>query len=84
MRWPGRVPAGGAIRPQFYHVIDVMPTHGMTAGLSCGEDRGHPVSNDYPRPGTFRGGRLRRVIVEVFDGERPAEGTLADVIALED
>ena len=62
------------------------PTHGMTAGLSCGEDRGHPVSDDYPRPNTFRGGRLRQVIVEVevYDGVTPAAGKPADVIALED
>src|SRR5690606_30905908 len=26
VRWPGKVPAGGAVRPQFYHVIDIMPT----------------------------------------------------------
>jgi len=44
---------------------------------------GHPVSNDYSRPSKFRGGRLRQVIVDVFDGMTPAEGTVADV-ALED
>ena len=58
------------------------PTHGMTAGLSCGEDRGHPVSTDYPRPNTFRGGTLRQVSVEVLDGIAAAKGS--GPIALED
>jgi arylsulfatase A-like enzyme len=26
VHWPARIPAGGAIRPQYHHVVDVVPT----------------------------------------------------------
>lgn len=44
------------------------PTHGMTAGVSCGMDAGHPVSDAYPRPFIFPEAVLRRVRVIVEPG----------------
>lgn len=60
------------------------PTHGMTAGLSCGADRGHPVTDAYERPHIFGGGTLQRVVVEVADQALPLDLGLASLIALED
>jgi arylsulfatase A-like enzyme len=42
MRWPGHIPAGGAIRPQFHHVVDVLPTILEVTGVkpaAAGKDR---------------------------------------------
>jgi arylsulfatase len=60
------------------------PTHGMTAGLSCGADRGHPVTDAYERPHIFGGGILQRVVVEVADQALPLDLSPATLIALED
>jgi arylsulfatase len=50
------------------------PTHGMTAGISCGHDAGHPVSDDYAAPYPFTGAALSRVTLTVRqDGAVPLE-----------
>lgn len=50
------------------------PTHGMTAGISCGHDAGHPVSDDYAAPYPFSGAALSRVTLTVRqDGAVPLE-----------
>jgi len=41
------------------------PTHGMTAGLSCGHDAGHPVSDVYRAPFPFAGAELVKVTLTV-------------------
>jgi len=41
------------------------PTHGMTAGLSCGHDAGHPVSDVYRAPFAFTGAELVKVTLTV-------------------
>jgi hypothetical protein len=56
----------------------------MTAGLSCGADRGHPVTDAYERPHIFGGGILQRVVVEVADQALPLDLSPATLIALED
>jgi len=38
------------------------PTHGTTAGLTCGQDTGAPVSGAYERPFRFTGRSLRVTI----------------------
>jgi arylsulfatase len=38
------------------------PTHGTTAGLTCGRDAGAPVSDAYERPFAFTGGNLRLTV----------------------
>src|SRR5690606_38922230 len=34
---------GTGLEPASTAIARTWPTHGLTAGLSCGEDRGHPV-----------------------------------------
>jgi arylsulfatase len=43
------------------------PTHGMTAGISCGHDAGHPVSEAYVAPFFMAAGVLQRVLLDVGD-----------------
>ena len=33
MSWPGRIPAGGGLRSQFHHVVDIAPTIYAAAGI---------------------------------------------------
>lgn len=47
------------------HVSKAWPTHGMTAGISCGHDAGHPVSAAYAAPFPMPEGVLRRVRLTV-------------------
>ncbi|MCD0502537.1 arylsulfatase [Bordetella petrii] len=59
------------------------PTHGMTAGLSCGHDAGHPVSNTYTAPFPFAGSELVQVTLTVDQAggrrqERPASAFQED------
>jgi arylsulfatase len=37
VRWPGRIPDPGAVRPQFCHAVDVMPTVLEAAGVAVPE-----------------------------------------------
>jgi arylsulfatase len=46
------------------------PTHGTTAGLTCGLDVGAPVSDAYPAPFAFTG-TLHRVTVDLHDDPAP-------------
>lgn len=71
-------------RPVRLRIDRTWPTHGMTAGLSCGADRGHPVTDAYERPFTFGGGTLRRVVVEVSDQKLPLAEDAGNLLALED
>jgi hypothetical protein len=49
------------------------PTHGLTAGLTCGYDGGCPVSGG--RPGRFRStGRIGRIMVVIREGDPPGKG----------
>jgi arylsulfatase len=51
-------------------ITKTWPTHGTTAGLYCGSDRGAPLSNEYPSPFPFTG-KIHRVLIELeTDGER--------------
>ena len=34
MSWPGHIPAGGSIRSQFHHVVDIAPTIYAAAGIT--------------------------------------------------
>lgn len=54
------------------------PTHGMTAGLSCGRDAGHPVSTAYKAPFAIAGGELIRVsLTIVSDAARESRDPLS-------
>jgi arylsulfatase len=46
------------------------PTHGTTAGLTCGQDVGAPVSDAYTPPFAFTG-TIHRVIVDLRDDRTP-------------
>ncbi len=35
MAWPGHIPSGGAIRPQFHHMIDIVPTILEATGVTA-------------------------------------------------
>ncbi len=72
------------VPPVTLRIARTWPTHGMTAGLSCGADRGHPVTDAYERPFTFAGGTLRRVVVEVSDQQLPVDLDASHLLALED
>jgi arylsulfatase len=72
------------LTPATLRISRTWPTHGMTAGLSCGADRGHPVTDAYERPYTFGGGTLRRVVVEVSDQTLPLDLDPSHLLALED
>ena len=72
------------LTPATLRISRTWPTHGMTAGLSCGADRGHPVTDAYERPYTFGGGTLRRVVVEVSDHKLPLDLDSSHLLALED
>lgn len=48
-------------------VSKTWPTHGMTAGISCGHDAGHPVSAAYAAPFPMPEGVLRRVRLTVSE-----------------
>lgn len=50
------------------------PTHGVTAGLSCGQDAGAPVCDDYAAPFWFSGAHLHVVIELANDGGRDPKG----------
>ncbi|HZP85979.1 MAG TPA: arylsulfatase [Burkholderiales bacterium] len=50
------------------------PTHGVTAGLNCGQDAGAPVCDDYAAPFEFNGGNLDVVIELANDGARDPKG----------
>lgn len=75
---------GTGLKPAVLRIPRTWPTHGMTAGLSCGADRGHPVTDAYARPHAFGGGTLRRVVVEVSDKKLPLDLSLATMLAMED
>lgn len=75
---------GTGLQPATLRIAKTWPTHGMTAGLSCGADRGHPVTDAYPRPYTFGGGTLRKVTVQVSDKALPIDLSTATMLALED
>ena len=49
------------------------PTHGTTAGLTCGYDAGAPVSDAYERPFPFTGRHLR-VTIELASGQAGSSG----------
>jgi arylsulfatase A-like enzyme len=49
------------------------PTHGTTAGLTCGHDAGAPVSDAYERPFPFTGRHLR-VTIELESGRAGSSG----------
>lgn len=58
------------------------PTHGLTAGLTCGVDAGTPIVND--RPGGFKfTGRMRRVVLNTEDGARD-DGALLKMLLAEE
>ena len=50
------------------------PTHGVTAGLTCGRDGASPVCDDYVAPFRFTGSALEVVIELDYDGKRDPEG----------
>lgn len=50
------------------------PTHGVTAGLSCGRDAACPVCDDYAAPFCFTGTDLEVVVELGDDGKRDPEG----------
>jgi arylsulfatase len=75
---------GSGLKSATLRIAKTWPTHGMTAGLSCGADRGHPVTDSYERPYAFGGGTLRKVTVEVSDKALALDIKAATVIALED
>ncbi|HEV2039587.1 MAG TPA: sulfatase/phosphatase domain-containing protein, partial [Casimicrobiaceae bacterium] len=60
--------AGGVAIPATW------PTHGVTAGLNCGHDRGAPVSENYQAPFRFTGADLQVNIELGDDGERDPKG----------
>jgi arylsulfatase len=49
------------------HIPKAWPTHGMTAGISCGQDAGRPVSGAYSAPFPMDATLLQRVTVIVQD-----------------
>jgi arylsulfatase len=55
------------------------PTHGTTAGLTCGHDAGAPVSDAYEPPFRFRGRGLR-VRVDVDGGPRDGGAAYGTVL----
>lgn len=63
-------------------IAKTWPTHGLTAGLTCGVDAGTPVVDD--RPGGFRfTGRIRRVVLNTEDGQSNDEALLKTLLAEE-
>jgi arylsulfatase A-like enzyme len=50
------------------------PTHGITAGLNCGQDGGSSVGADYDAPFRFTGEDLQVTIELESDGERDPKG----------
>jgi len=62
------VEAGGVDIPKTW------PTHGVTAGLNCGQDAGAPVCDDYEAPFAFNGADLDVVLELAADGERDPKG----------
>jgi len=63
-------------------IAKTWPTHGLTAGLTCGVDAGTPVVDD--RPGGFRfTGRIRRVVLNTEDGRGDDEALLKTLLAEE-
>ena len=75
---------GSGLKSATLRIAKTWPTHGMTAGLSCGADRGHPVTDSYERPYAFGGGTLRKVTVEVSDKALALDMSAATMISLED
>lgn len=64
------------------HVAKTWPTHGLTAGLTCGIDAGAPVVDD--RADGFRfTGRIRRVVLNTGDGTQDDGLLLAALLAEE-
>jgi arylsulfatase len=59
------------------------PTHGMTAGISCGHDAGHPVSDVYAAPFPFTGAEISQVTLSVRKDGAAAAGEKASAF-LED
>ncbi len=58
---------GTGISPAYAEAARTWPTHGTTAGISCGHDAGHPVSDAYRAPFPFTGADLITVTVVVND-----------------
>ena len=75
---------GSGLKSATLRIAKTWPTHGMTAGLSCGADRGHPVTDAYERPYAFGGGTLKKVTVEVSDKALALDMSAATMISLED
>jgi arylsulfatase A-like enzyme len=75
---------GFGLKSATLRIAKTWPTHGMTAGLSCGADRGHPVTDAYQRPYAFGGGTLQKVTVEVSDKALALDLSSATMLALED
>jgi arylsulfatase len=75
---------GSGLKSATFRIAKTWPTHGMTAGLSCGADRGHPVTDAYERPYVFGGGTLKKVTVEVSDKALALDMSVATMISLED
>ena len=75
---------GSGLKSATFRIAKTWPTHGMTAGLSCGADRGHPVTDAYERPYVFGGGTLKKVTVEVSDKALALDMSAATMISLED
>ena len=63
-------------------ITKTWPTHGLTAGLTCGVDAGAPIVDD--RPNGFRfSGRIRRVTLNTSDGTQDDGPLLATLLAEE-
>ena len=64
--------SGSGLRSAHGHTSKAWPNQGPTAGISCGHDAGHPVSDAYVGPFPFSGGDLIHVTVTV--GARATAG----------
>lgn len=63
-------------------IAKTWPTHGLTAGLTCGIDAGAPIIDD--RPNGFRfSGRICRVVLNVGDGTQDDGPLLSALLAEE-
>lgn len=64
---------GTGLQPAHGRSAKSWPTHGMTAGLSCGHDAGHPVSDVYTAPFHFAGADLVQVTLTVNQAKETVE-----------
>jgi arylsulfatase len=75
---------GTGLRPVRASAPKTWPTHGTTAGISCGHDAGHPVSDAYTAPFPFSGADLVRVTLTVGKRDAAASDDQASSPFLED